>query len=388
MESPGLADRPLPGRRELAQAAARHTAFPRRVDVGIVRRRLRGEPRSDLDRHARRAAASEGRGALDAVRRARTRPAGTPRATPTAFGATCEPADKRGWERRFEHSIFIVDGQGNLVDEWPHLDELFSKLPCGRGPHQIKISPYDPQKHVWIIDDQLHIIYKFTYDGKLVSQQGTAGRARTGSEHVRSPDRHRVAARRDVLHHRWLRRDARREVRRERQVHHGLGTGAEGPEEPRTERVQHRPQHRDQRRPPALRRRPRAPADAGVRRERQVPRHVDAAFAALAGQPGHPHGQPLHRPERVHLGRRRADEPDPQVRSERELPVQLGRSGRRRPGGSTVRTASRRISSGTCTSPTASAGRVQKFEPIPGAPAEKLVGQILRTWDTWKRGAN
>src|SRR5688572_31257254 len=42
------------------------------------------------------------------------------------LSATCEAAEKRGWERRFEHSIFIVDGQGNLVDEWPHMEELFS----------------------------------------------------------------------------------------------------------------------------------------------------------------------------------------------------------------------------------------------------------------------
>ena len=91
------------------------------------------------------------------------------------LSATCEPIDKRGWERRFEHSIIIVNGQGNLVDEWPHLDELFKKGPCGRGPHQIKISPYDPEKHVWIIDDQLHVIYRFTYDGKLVHTLGQLG---------------------------------------------------------------------------------------------------------------------------------------------------------------------------------------------------------------------
>jgi sugar lactone lactonase YvrE len=91
------------------------------------------------------------------------------------ISATCEPTEKRGWERRFEHSIFVVDGEGNLVDEWPHLEPLFAKLPCGRGPHQIKISPYDPQKHVWIIDDQLHVIYKFTYDGKLVFTHGELG---------------------------------------------------------------------------------------------------------------------------------------------------------------------------------------------------------------------
>ena len=52
---------------------------------------------------------------------------------------------------------------------------MFSKLPCGRGPHQVKISPYDPEKHVWIIDDQLHMIYRFTHDGKLVHSKGQLG---------------------------------------------------------------------------------------------------------------------------------------------------------------------------------------------------------------------
>jgi hypothetical protein len=91
------------------------------------------------------------------------------------LSATCEKEEKRGWERRWEHSIFVVDGQGNLVQEWPHLDRLFSQLPCGRGPHQIKISPYDKEKHVWIFDDQLHMIYRFTYDGKLVHSKGQLG---------------------------------------------------------------------------------------------------------------------------------------------------------------------------------------------------------------------
>ena len=31
------------------------------------------------------------------------------------------------------------------------------------------------------------------------------------------------------------------------------------------------------------------------------------------------------------------------------------------------------------------AGRLQKFEPIAGADPDKIAGQILRTWDTWKR---
>ncbi len=91
------------------------------------------------------------------------------------LSATCRPIGSRGWERRFEHSIFVLDRDGNMVDEWPHLDELFGQLPCGRGPHQIKISPYDPEKHVWIIDDQLHVIYRFTYEGDLVHTLGELG---------------------------------------------------------------------------------------------------------------------------------------------------------------------------------------------------------------------
>jgi hypothetical protein len=93
--------------------------------------------------------------------------------------ATCQPAQKRGWERRFEHVLFVVDRNGNLVDEWPQHDKLFGQQPCGRGPHTIKMSPYDPDKHVWVIDDQLHLIYRFTYDGKLehtLGQLGVRGR--------------------------------------------------------------------------------------------------------------------------------------------------------------------------------------------------------------------
>jgi hypothetical protein len=32
-----------------------------------------------------------------------------------------------------------------------------ASLPCGRRPHQIKISPHD-KEHVWIIDDRLHMM--------------------------------------------------------------------------------------------------------------------------------------------------------------------------------------------------------------------------------------
>ncbi|PYS56046.1 MAG: hypothetical protein DMG13_01510 [Acidobacteria bacterium] len=95
---------------------------------------------------------------------------------------TCQPEPKRGWERRYHHVIIVVDRNGKLVQWWPQHDKLF-EMTCGRGPHKIKMSPYDPEKHVWIIDDQLHVIHKFTYDGKLVMTLGTKGkRGRDGGK--------------------------------------------------------------------------------------------------------------------------------------------------------------------------------------------------------------
>jgi len=91
------------------------------------------------------------------------------------LSATCEKAALRGWERRFEHVLIVLDRNGNLVGEWPQHDRLFGLQPGGRGPHTIKMSPYDPDKHVWVIDDQLHVIYRFTYDGKLEKTLGQLG---------------------------------------------------------------------------------------------------------------------------------------------------------------------------------------------------------------------
>ena len=91
------------------------------------------------------------------------------------LSATCEATEKRGWERRWHHSVFIVDRDGKLVDEWPFMEKMFAQDKCGRGPHKIKMNPYDAEKHVWIIDDQQHVIWKFTHDGKLVLTLGTVG---------------------------------------------------------------------------------------------------------------------------------------------------------------------------------------------------------------------
>ena len=85
---------------------------------------------------------------------------------------------QRGYERRYLHVMIAMNSQGDLVEYWPQHDQLFD-VRGGRGPHKIKISPYDPEKHIWVIDDNLHQIHKFTYAGELVltpGEQGVAGR--------------------------------------------------------------------------------------------------------------------------------------------------------------------------------------------------------------------
>lgn len=91
------------------------------------------------------------------------------------LSATCGSVAKRGWERRWHHSVIVVNRDGKLVQDWPFMEKMLSQTPCGRGPHKIKMNPYDADKHVWIIDDQQHVIWKFTHDGKLVMTLGTLG---------------------------------------------------------------------------------------------------------------------------------------------------------------------------------------------------------------------
>ena len=80
------------------------------------------------------------------------------------------------------NAIIIVDRTGKMVEAWTQWDQLFEKGSGhperpGRqhGPHSAAISPFDPEHHVWIIDDKGQQIFKFTNDGKkLVMTVGIA----------------------------------------------------------------------------------------------------------------------------------------------------------------------------------------------------------------------
>lgn len=96
--------------------------------------------------------------------------------------------EERDYAMRRHHLVWAVDADGNAIEEWLHLDEFF--FPEGslaRGPHKIKISPYDPDKHVWIIDDDLHEIHKFTNEGERVMTLGERGVPGRGPNNFNRP---------------------------------------------------------------------------------------------------------------------------------------------------------------------------------------------------------
>jgi sugar lactone lactonase YvrE len=86
---------------------------------------------------------------------------------------------------RLQNCILIVDGNGRLIESWTQWDHLFAG---GRGPHKVKINPYDPEKHVWIIDDGVQQVFEFTHDGKqLVMTLGEKGVQGVDDKHFGRP---------------------------------------------------------------------------------------------------------------------------------------------------------------------------------------------------------
>ena len=73
-----------------------------------------------------------------------------------------------GVDAKWENCIVIADANGNIVERWTQWDKILQR------PHFVAINPYDPEKHVWIVDDHMGVIYKFSHDGKqLVQTIGT-----------------------------------------------------------------------------------------------------------------------------------------------------------------------------------------------------------------------
>ena len=75
-----------------------------------------------------------------------------------------------------------VDAKGNIIERWTQWDKILQR------PHFVAINPYDPEKHVWIVDDHMGVIYKFSHDGKqLVQTIGTPNVTGADGTHFNRP---------------------------------------------------------------------------------------------------------------------------------------------------------------------------------------------------------
>jgi hypothetical protein len=92
------------------------------------------------------------------------------------------PYRELGVDARWEHCLIVVDAEGNIIEQWTQWDKLFKR------PHAVYVSPYDREKHVWVVDDHTHAIYKFTNDGKqLVQTIGTPNVSGADGTHFNRP---------------------------------------------------------------------------------------------------------------------------------------------------------------------------------------------------------
>ena len=142
-------------------------------------------------------------------------------------------------------------------------------------PHRVLINPYDPEKHVWLVDDGAHSIYKFTNDGKKLVM--TLGEFKVPGNDEKHFDRPTEIA--------WLPDGTffvsdgyvnTRVVKFDKDGKFLMTWGQKGNEPNETRPGYMNTVHAiaGRQEPARLRQRPRQLAHPGVRRERQVPRRV------------------------------------------------------------------------------------------------------------------
>lgn len=68
--------------------------------------------------------------------------------------------DRRVWR----NCLYTLDRDGEVRESWAQWDHLCEDSD-GPGPHRIRISPYDPERRVWVINETFHVIHVFSNDG-------------------------------------------------------------------------------------------------------------------------------------------------------------------------------------------------------------------------------
>ena len=86
--------------------------------------------------------------------------------------------DRRIWR----NCLYTLDGDGHVTEIWNQWDHLCEGSD-GPGPHRLRISPYDPEHRVWVVNETFHQIYVFSNDGsellKTLGEKNVSGNDET-----------------------------------------------------------------------------------------------------------------------------------------------------------------------------------------------------------------
>jgi hypothetical protein len=107
---------------------------------------------------------------------------GTGALAETGIQAWEKAGNKFGVDAKWENTIMVFNRSGDLIESWKQWDSMLQR------PHYIAISPYDAEKHVWLVDDHKHVIHEFTNDGKTkIRSIGTYGVPGDDATHFNRP---------------------------------------------------------------------------------------------------------------------------------------------------------------------------------------------------------
>ena len=66
--------------------------------------------------------------------------------------------------RVWQNCLYTLDANGTVKERWTQWDALCEES-SGPGPHRVRISPYDPQRRVWVVNETFSQIYIFSNNG-------------------------------------------------------------------------------------------------------------------------------------------------------------------------------------------------------------------------------
>ncbi|MDO9475077.1 MAG: hypothetical protein Q7L07_00100 [Pseudohongiella sp.] len=106
-------------------------------------------------------------------------------------------AGSMGWNviqgrgRTWQNLLYVINSDGELQEVWDQWDHLWAGTD-GPGPHRLRVSPYDPERKVWVVEETGHVIYIFSQDGKELLKT-------LGEKNVSASDRTHFGKPQDVV---------------------------------------------------------------------------------------------------------------------------------------------------------------------------------------------